>query len=69
LTFANPVKENLTIENLENNLAVQVFNMLGQKVYDGKSADKKIKINTQNFTNGQYILMIQGQKPQKFTKE
>jgi hypothetical protein len=69
LVFANPVKDNLTVENIENDLSVQVFNMLGQKIYEGKSTDKKIKIDTQNFAIGQYILMIKGEKAYKFIKE
>lgn len=69
LTFANPVKDNLTIENIENNLSVEVINMLGQKVYEGKTAERKVNIDTQNFTKGQYILILQGQKSQKFIKE
>lgn len=68
-SFSNPVKDNLTIENVENNLSVQVFNMLGQKIYEGKTADRKLKIDTQNFETGQYILIINGQKPQKFIKK
>ncbi|MFC3157485.1 Por secretion system C-terminal sorting domain-containing protein [Chryseobacterium arachidis] len=69
ITFQNPVKESLIIENVENDLTVKVFNMLGQVVYEGKTADKKIKIDTKNFSKGQYILMIQGQQSQKFIKE
>jgi hypothetical protein len=64
-----PVKEVLTIENIENNLSVKVFNMLGQLVYEGKSADKKVKIDTQNLAVGQYILIINGKKPYQFIKE
>jgi len=69
LAFSNPVKDYLTVDNIENNLSVKVFNMLGQKIYEGKSADKKITIDTQNFATGQYMLFIQGEKAYKFIKE
>lgn len=69
LIYPNPVKEVLTIENIENDLSIKVFNMLGQMVYKGKSTDKKVKIDTQDFANGQYILIVNGQKPYQFIKE
>ncbi|WP_343662167.1 T9SS type A sorting domain-containing protein [Chryseobacterium mucoviscidosis] len=68
-SFQNPVKDNLIVINLENDLPVKVFNMLGQMMYEGKTSDKKVKVDTQNFEKGQYILMIEGQKPLKFIKE
>lgn len=67
--FPNPVKESLTIENLENGLSVKVFNMLGQLMYEGKTNDRKIKIDTKTFLKGEYILTIQNYKPYKFIKE
>ncbi|MCS3869702.1 hypothetical protein J3D55_002618 [Chryseobacterium ginsenosidimutans] len=69
LIYPNPVKEILTLENIENDLSVKVFNMIGQLVYEGKSADKKVKIDTQNFAVGQYILIVNGKKPYQFIKE
>lgn len=69
ISFQNPVKDNLIVINLENDLPVKIFNMLGQMMYEGKTSDKKVKIDTQNFEKGQYILMIEGQKPLKFIKE
>lgn len=69
IAFQNPVRDNLIIENIENDLPLQIFNMLGQMIYEGKTADRKVKINTHDFAKGQYILMIKGQKPQKFIKE
>jgi hypothetical protein len=69
LIYPNPVKEILIIENIENDLSVKVFNMIGQLVYEGKSADKKVKIDTQNFAAGQYILIVNGKKPYQFIKE
>lgn len=65
----NPIKENLIVEKLENGLPVQIVNMLGQLIYEGKTADRKLKVTTEKFEKGQYILMIKGQKPMKFIKE
>lgn len=67
--FPNPVKESLTIDNLGNGLSVKVFNMLGQLMYEGKTTDRKIKIDAQKFSTGEYILTIQNHKSYKFIKE
>lgn len=69
VTFVNPVKERLIIENIENNLSIQIFNMLGQKIYEGKTADHKVQVDTQNFAAGLYMLIIQNKKPYRFIKE
>ncbi|WP_415327101.1 T9SS type A sorting domain-containing protein [Chryseobacterium sp. MMS23-Vi53] len=69
LTFQNPVKSELFIENIENDLSVKVFNMLGEIVYEGKTNDRKVKIDTKNFAVGSYILNIQKYKSYKFIKE
>lgn len=69
LAFQNPVKSELIIENMDNGLSVKVFNMLGQLIYEGKTSDKKVKIDTKNFSAGQYILNIQNYKSYKFIKE
>ncbi|WP_081413941.1 T9SS type A sorting domain-containing protein [Chryseobacterium daeguense] len=67
--FPNPAKDTFTVENIENDLSVKVFDMSGSLVYEGKSSDKKVKINTKNFLPGQYILILKGHNSYKFIKK
>ncbi|MFP3590588.1 T9SS type A sorting domain-containing protein [Chryseobacterium sp. SIMBA_038] len=67
--YPNPVKDVLNIENIERNLPVKIYDMSGKLVFETKTDDKKVKIETSNLQNGQYILAIENYAPYKFTKE
>lgn len=69
LISQNPVKESLMIEHVEKGIPLQIFDMTGKLVYYGETSSEKFKIDTQNFTPGQYILILRGMKPLKFIKE
>ena len=70
--YPNPVKDVINIQSKDSSeLSYQVYNIAGQIVLTGKSADKKI--NAQKLTSGNYILELttkQGEKStQKFIKK
>lgn len=69
MILQNPVKETLIIDHVEKGIPFQIFDMTGKLVYQEKTSGNRFKIDTQNFTRGQYILIIQGSKPMKFIKE
>ena len=72
ILYPNPVTNILNIKTL-NELVINeysIYNMLGQMIY--KSADKNLKINTTNFTNGIYSIKMKtssGFINKKFIKE
>ena len=53
--FPNPCSKELTIEADLNECEIQIYNVLGQRVYSCKSSNK---INVENFANGCYDLQI-----------
>ena len=70
--YPNPVKDIINIQSKDaSDFDYQVYNVAGQVVLTGKSADKKI--NAQKLTSGNYILELttkQGEKStQKFNKK
>lgn len=65
----NPVKENLMIEHVEKGMPLQIFDMTGRLMYQGETSGEKFKIDTHHFAKGQYILIIKGMRPLKFSKE
>lgn len=69
VAYPNPVKDVLNIENIERNLPVKIYDMSGKLIFETKTDDKKVKIETSNLQNGQYILVIENYNPYKFTKE
>lgn len=69
LISQNPVKESLALRNVEQGLSFQIVNAAGQIVFEGKTSEKETSVNTAHITKGQYFLIVQGRKPQKFIKE
>lgn len=69
LISQNPVKENLVLRNVEPGLSFQIVNTAGQIVIEGKTSGKETQINTADIVIGQYFVIVQGRKPQKFIKE
>ncbi|WP_267403173.1 MULTISPECIES: T9SS type A sorting domain-containing protein [unclassified Chryseobacterium] len=66
--YPNPVKEELTIDNISKNLSVKIYDFSGKLVQEGKTTDGKTKINTNDLPKGQYILSVENHKGQTFIK-
>ena len=74
IVYPNPVKNQLTIdiENSTEILNVEILNSLGQIVYNSTLLNKKTIVNTNQFSNGVYIIKIDSEKShiiRKFVKE
>ncbi|MGB0403429.1 MAG: T9SS type A sorting domain-containing protein [Salibacteraceae bacterium] len=57
LVYPNPVSQSLTVESLEGDSHVDIYNMLGNKVYQG-TGNESSQIDMSSFENGIYILKI-----------
>lgn len=68
-TYPNPVKDFLTVENIEKNLNLKIYEMSGKLVYETLTNDKILRIDVSHFQKGQYILMIENFKPEFFIKD
>ena len=69
--YPNPVKENLYLNfgNLDFAASqIQLYNALGQKVYENEVNNTEMTIPVVNYSNGIYILKINSNK-QQFTKK
>ncbi|SHM29211.1 T9SS type A sorting domain-containing protein [Chryseobacterium polytrichastri] len=67
--YPNPAKESLTIENIDKNLSIKVYDLSGKLILETKSNDQKVKIETISLQKGQYIVAVENYAPYKFTKE
>ena len=58
--YPNPVKDNLTIDlNLDlTNAKLSIINEVGQEVYSTTDLNKSINLNTLNYANGVYHIII-----------
>ncbi len=66
--YPNPVKDFLTIENIERNLNLKIYETSGKLVYETLTNDKSVRIDVTQFQKGQYILMIENFKTEFFIK-
>lgn len=67
--YPNPVKDFLTVENINRNLNLKIYEMSGKLVYETLTNDKIFRIDVSHFQKGQYILMIENFKPELFIKD
>lgn len=57
--YPNPFKSHITIETVQPNTSVEVFSVSGIKVDNGKSGEDAIlKLNTENWKEGVYIIHL-----------
>ncbi|MDR2235751.1 MAG: T9SS type A sorting domain-containing protein [Chryseobacterium sp.] len=68
-TYPNPVKADLSVENIPKGLPVRIFDMQGKLVYETISNEEKLNIKTESLPKGQYILSVENHKPSSFIKE
>ena len=66
--FPNPIDEYVTISATDKLLEVKIFSSLGQVVYHGYVDSNTIKINTQTFSTGLYIVQIQTEQGSNIRK-
>ncbi|MCS3529211.1 T9SS type A sorting domain-containing protein [Chryseobacterium sp. JUb7] len=67
--YPNPVKEILTIDHIDKNLSVKIFDLSGKLIYQTISKDKKIDINTNILQKGQYLITVENYQTLPFIKE
>ena len=56
--YPNPVQDVLTVDYSEAIQAVQMYNMLGQQVYNRSTNTPKVTIDMANMATGNYILQV-----------
>ena len=59
--YPNPAKEFITL-SVNDNIEYEIFNIIGEKVLEGKSCDESINISI--LTNGVYFLILKNDKTQ-----
>jgi hypothetical protein len=62
LIYPNPTSKELTIESNDIINSIEIYNFLGQKVYQTKVNNKNKSINLNIFTKGLYIIGINREK-------
>lgn len=53
--YPNPASDNVIIESLYDIEKIEIYNVMGQKVYDSAVNSKSININVSNFISGTYM--------------
>ena len=64
----NPVKDVLSLESSSILKLVQVYNLLGQKVYEKSFNNTHALIDLSNLNTGNYVVKVQGEMGQKTVK-
>ena len=59
--FPNPAQDQFRIVSEHALLQVEIFNAVGQRVYNGNSAGNQLDVNVHDFANGLYIVKIQSE--------
>lgn len=67
--YPNPVIESLTIEGIQKNLNVRIYDASGKLVSESKSAGERIQLETGYLQKGQYIITIDAYTPYTFNRE
>jgi len=60
--YPNPVRDNLKIDNLEENTTIEIYSITGQRVRTVTSAMGSIEIDMNNLSNGIYVVKMQNGK-------
>ncbi|MCC5654083.1 T9SS type A sorting domain-containing protein [Nostoc sp. XA013] len=63
--YPNPVTDLLTVSYSENILAVEVFNLIGQKIMDKTVNNTQVTINLSDIETGTYLVSVSSGKAQK----
>ena len=60
--YPNPVRDNLKIDNLEENTTIEIYSITGQRVHTVSSVMGSTEIDMSNLSNGVYVLKMQNGK-------
>ena len=72
LIYPNPVNDKLTVEAQEAIGTVEIYNLMGAKVYSQKNCGNKVEINTADLQSGIYFIRLTNEKAsetRRFVKE
>ncbi len=70
--YPNPVNDKLTVEAQESIGTVEIYNLMGAKVYSQKNCTNKVEINTADLQSGIYFIRMTNDKvseTRRFVKE
>ncbi|WP_295230712.1 T9SS type A sorting domain-containing protein [uncultured Chryseobacterium sp.] len=67
--YPNPVKESLTIEGIQKNLTIKIYDASGKLVSESRSTGERIQLEAGYLPKGQYIITIDTYAPYTFIKE
>ncbi|MDR1847244.1 MAG: T9SS type A sorting domain-containing protein, partial [Bacteroidales bacterium] len=62
LAYPNPAKDNINFSCSDVIEELEIFNLLGQKVYASKVKDKFVAVDVSNFVSGNYVAKIHTDK-------
>jgi hypothetical protein len=65
--YPNPVKENLSVENLENVASISICNVLGARVKEVRVDRDRMNINVEKLSKGMYFVIFRDQKGNRNT--
>ena len=60
--FPNPAQDQLRIVSPNGIRSVEIFNTVGQRVYNGNNAGEEVGVNVHDFANGLYMVKIETEK-------
>jgi len=60
--YPNPAKNHVTIDHLPKEATINIHDMSGRKIFTKKYPETKVSIDTSEFTNGTFIIQVDGHK-------
>ena len=66
--YPNPVKDVLNLSFIENITIVEIYNLLGQKVFENKSNDNSTQVDMSNLSTGSYLVKVASDNQTKTIK-
>ncbi|MGN6569237.1 MAG: T9SS type A sorting domain-containing protein [Flavipsychrobacter sp.] len=63
--YPNPIVDNLKIANIDEGTTVQLFDIVGSKVYEIVTSKEELSIDTHNLHRGTYILVLTNKEGQR----
>jgi|GEM_PF-3119649 len=70
--FPNPTQDELNIHisnNIDNNLIIELWDMLGNKVLEKEFNDDQVSFSTKNMTKGVYLVKIKQENQELYTQK
>ena len=54
--YPNPAKQIFTVELLENNFDLKIFDVTGKKIFEKKNINTEVEMDSKDFENGIYFI-------------